>query len=209
MQLIDALQWRYAAKQYVADKPVSSSDIDDIKKAIQLAPSSFGLQLFEVMDVRDKPLREKLRAQAYGQPQVTDAAHFFVFCHRSTFTREDVAAYAKRKADAQGVAVETLQSMEEDIFNALQKKSPEAQLQWMARQVYIALGHAIVACALKQIDASPMEGFDNQSFDRLLGLDKKGLRSVVVLAIGYRSDDDETQHTAKVRKTLTDLFTTV
>ena len=81
MQLIDALQWRYAAKQYVADEPVSSSDIDDIKKAIQLAPSSFGLQLFEVMDVRDKPLREKLRAQAYGQPQVTDAAHFFVFCH--------------------------------------------------------------------------------------------------------------------------------
>lgn len=209
MSLIESLKWRYATKQYNADKKVSDQDINQIKEAIQLAATSYGLQLFTVLDVQDKAIREQLKPVSWGQPQITDASHLFVFCGYAEVKDEHIDAYMNLKAEAQNLEIGMLKEYGDFIKGKINETPVEFQQIWTAKQTYIALGKALAACAELKVDSTPMEGFDAAAYNEILGLKEKGLKADVVLAVGYRSDEDATQHGAKVRKPIEKLFETV
>ncbi|WP_394747540.1 NAD(P)H-dependent oxidoreductase [Spongiimicrobium salis] len=206
MKLIENLKWRYATKQYDSSKKVNSEDIEKIKEAIQLSATSYGLQLFKVLIVEDPVIREKLKPVSWGQPQITDASHLFVFCGYNDITDEDVEAYINLKAQIQGVQVADLKDASDFMKMKMKEKSAEEKPLWTAKQTYIALSNALNACAELQLDSTPIEGFDPEAYSEILNLKDKGLNASVVLAIGYRSEEDHTQNAKKIRKPLEAIF---
>lgn len=210
MDLIKHYQWRYATKQFDPEKKLSEKALSFIKQAIQLSASSYGLQLYKVLQIDDISIRQQLKAASYGQPQVTDASNLFVFCRYAEVVPAHIDEYMLLKAACQKVSIESTALYGEQIKkNVIDNLSKEKQDIWTAKQVYIALSNALSACAVQQIDAAPMEGFDPEAYDAILDLHKKGLKSTVILAVGYRSADDATQFLAKVRKPLEMLFETI
>ncbi|AXT53389.1 NAD(P)H-dependent oxidoreductase [Aquimarina sp. BL5] len=206
MQLIENLKWRYATKKYDTSKKISSEDLEKIKEAIQLSATSYGLQLFKVLIVENKSIREKLRPVSWGQPQITDASHLLVFCSYDDVTDKDIEAYIDLKAQTQGLKVSDLKDYSDFMKMKMKEKSADEKQSWTAKQTYIALSNALNACAELKLDSTPMEGFEPESYDEILNLKDKGLKTSVVLAIGYRSEEDDTQNTKKVRKPLGAIF---
>ena len=209
MKLLESLNWRYATKKYDPSKIVGDEDISKIKEAIRLAASSYGLQLFKVLDIKDKALREELKVASWGQSQITDASHVFVFCGYAGVKGEHIDEYLDLKAQAQKLDVSALKGYGDFIKGKMNEAPLEFQKAWTGKQTYIALGKALVACAELKIDSTPMEGFDVDAYDKILSLSEKGLKADVVLTIGYRSEEDATQHSPKVRKPLESMFETI
>ena len=209
MSLIENLNWRYATKKYDASKKVSIEDMNQIKEAIRLTATSYGLQLFKVVDVEDKDIREKLKPASWAQPQITDASHLLVFCGYADVKDEHIDEYMNLKAEVSNIDVENLKGYGDFVKGNMNAASAEFKQIWTAKQTYIALGNAMAACAELKIDSTPMEGFDVSAYNEILGLTEKGLKADVVLAVGYRSDEDDTQQHPKVRKSIESLFETV
>lgn len=205
MELIENLKWRYATKKYDTTKKVSEDDLQQIKEAIRLSPSSYGLQAFKILDIKDKDIREKLKLASYWQPQITEASHLLVFCGYADVNDGHIDEYLNLKADTQGFDVELLKEFRNfmKVFIEGQKSGKQV---WTAKQTYIALSNAIAACAELKIDSTPMEGFEAEKYNEILGLSSKGLKADVLLAIGYRSDEDKTQYDVKIRKPMESLF---
>ncbi len=206
MQLIKNLKWRYATKKYDTSKKVSSEDLELVKEAIQLSATSYGLQLFKVLIIEDQIIREKLKPASWGQSQITDASHLLVFCGYNDVTDNDVETYINLKALSQDVEVASLKGTSDFMKMKMKEKSAEEKQTWTAKQTYIALSNALNACAELELDSTPMEGFDPESYSEILGLKEKGLNASVVLAIGYRSEEDDTQNAKKIRKPLEAIF---
>ncbi|NQX91618.1 MAG: NAD(P)H-dependent oxidoreductase [Flavobacteriales bacterium] len=206
MQLNDHSKWRYATKKMDSSKKVSDSDINEIKESIQLAASSYGLQPYSVIEVKDAKLREDLKPICWGQTQVTDASNLFIFCNHTEVSDNDVDALIKLKAEINGMAVEDLSGYGDFIKGKLKDLTPEQVSQWTAKQTYIALGNALNACAELKVDSTPMEGFEAEGINQLLNLSEKGLNACVVLAVGYRAEDDASQFAKKVRKPIGEIF---
>ncbi|AXT62662.1 NAD(P)H-dependent oxidoreductase [Aquimarina sp. AD10] len=209
MKLIENLKWRYATKKYDSSKKVNDEDLQKIKEAIQLSASSYGLQLFKVLIINDKTVREKLKPVSWGQSQITDASHLMVFCNYNKVTDDDVETYINLKAEVQDLPISSLEGAADFMKAKMKEKSAEEKISWTARQTYIALSNALNACAELKLDSTPIEGFDPEAYSELLKLKEKGLSASVVMAIGYRSEDDATQHAKKVRKPLKALFETL
>jgi nitroreductase len=205
MEMIEKLKWRYATKEFDAAKKLSNTQVNQLMQATNMAPSSFGLQPFRMLLVEDDELRQKLKKVAWGQPQVTDASSLIVFAAYTNVTSEDIDDFMKRIADIRQVSLESLESYEAMLKGSLLGKSQADLAQWTARQAYIALGTLLTVCAVEEIDACPMEGFEKDKFDEILGLSEQGLASVVMVALGYRSEKDKYQHLAKVRKDLSNV----
>lgn len=208
MQLIKDLKWRYATKKYDATKKVSTENIAHIKEAVALAASSWGLQLYKIIDVKNPAIRESLKPHSWGQTQITDASHLFVFCSHTTVSDQDTDDYLALKSKMQGMSVEDLKGYGDFMKMKINEKAPEEVLAWTTRQTYIALGNALIAAAALEIDTTPIEGFEPEKYNEILGLKEKGLSASVVLAIGYRHEEDATQHQPKVRKSIDTLFDT-
>ena len=209
MKLLEDLKWRYATKKFDHKKEVGTEEINIIKQSIQLAATSYGLQLFKVIEVKDKAIRQKLLPASWNQKQVTEASHLFVFCNYVDVEDINVDAYMQLKADIQGLKIEDLKGYADFIKETLSAISIEKKQVWMAKQTYIALTNAMTACAVLKIDSTPMEGFSPKSYSDILNLESKGLQASVVLAIGYRSEEDKTQYSKKVRKPIKELFETI
>ena len=209
MELIENLKWRYATKKFDATKKVSSEDLEKIKEAIQLSASSYGLQLYKVLVIENEEIREKLKPASWGQSQITDASHLFVICNYADINDENIDEYVNLTADIKGIDVENLKGFGDFMKDKILPLPVDHKRAWTAKQCYIALGNALAACAELKIDSTPMEGFDPQGYDEILGLSEKGLQANSVLAIGYRSEEDETQHGKKVRKSINSLFETI
>lgn len=210
MEYIEQLKRRYATKKFDVNKKVHPQDLDKIKEAIQLAASSYGLQLYKVLNIEDESMRKKLRAASYDQSQVTDASHFFVFCRYAKVKAAHIDSYLALKAEKHSVPLEDFRAYGHQMKTSIvENMDSDKQDIWMAKQVYIALSNALSACALLNIDAAPMEGFDPEAYSDILGLSQKGLKATVVLGIGYRSIEDETQFLPKVRKPFNHLFETI
>ena len=205
MKLIENLKWRYATKKYDTTKKVSEDDLQQIKEAIRLSPSSYGLQAFKVLDIKDKDIREKLKLASYWQPQITEASHLLVFCGYADVNDGHIDEYLNLKADTQGFDVELLKEFRNFMKVFIEGRKSGKQV-WTAKQTYIALSNAIAACAELKIDSTPMEGFESEKYNEILGLSSKGLKADVLLAIGYRSDEDKTQYDVKIRKPMESLF---
>jgi nitroreductase/dihydropteridine reductase len=206
MELLKSLEWRYATKK-MNGKPVNEDQVEQVLKAIQLAPTSMGLQPFTVLVVKDLSLREKIKNVAYQQSQITDGSHVLVFAAWSNISVEQVDAYLNNIAQTRGVEVSSLDGFRKNMVDLITKQSEEQNFQWAARQTYIAFGTAIAAAAELRIDATPMEGFDPAAVDEILGLKELGLRSVTLLPLGYRDEEQDWLSKApKVRRDKKELF---
>ncbi|MFT4832429.1 MAG: nitroreductase [Psychroserpens sp.] len=204
---IDSLNWRYATKKFDATKKVSSADLDSLLEATTLSASSFGLQPYKIFVVENAEIRSKLRPAAWDQSQITEASHLIVLANQNSFGAELVEEYVENVSETRGVPAEGLKGYADFMISKLVPLSEDAKAVWTAKQTYIALGNLLSAAAINKIDACPMEGFDAAQFNDILGLTEKGLNTAVLVAVGYRSEEDETQHYKKVRKSKENLIT--
>lgn len=205
MSLIQDLNWRYATKK-MNGEAVSVEQLDTILKATNLAATSYGLQPFRVCVVSNVAIKQQLQAAAYGQLQVGSASHVLVFSVPEKLTEADVQAYINNVATTRSIPEEALDGLKVMMLGTVNGLTQEQQQNWSAKQAYIALGTALAAAAQQKVDACPMEGFDAVQFDEILGLKERGLKSVVIMPIGFRAEDDATSHYIKVRKPEAEIF---
>lgn len=205
MSVIESLQWRYATKAMNGER-IDDSTLDYILEAIRLSASSYGLQPFTVQVISDAELKKKLTPAAYNQPQISQSSQLLVFCVWNDVTEAHVDAYMQDMAEQRVVTLESLAGFKAMILGALKNLSVEQKQTWAAKQAYIALGTAMVAAAEQKVDTTPMEGFNAQQVDEILGLDQQGIKSTVLLVLGKRSAEDALASMAKVRRSKNDLF---
>jgi len=206
MSVIENLQWRAAIKNFDHTKKVSAEHLDQLLTAVQLAPSSLGLQHYRVLVVENPEVREKLREAAHGQAQLTQSSHVIIFAIETNLDEEYGKKYIDLIAKTREVGREHLAGFEQMVVNSIDALAEDQKLIWAAKQAYIALGVLLTAAAELGIDACPMEGFLAGKFDEILGLKELGLTATVIAPIGYRSDEDVYSKLPKVRKPKEELF---
>ena len=209
MKIVDGLKWRYAVKKFDPTKKLTTEQINYVKEAISFIPSSYGLQPYKVLEITDPQIRAKLKEAAYGQTQLTDAAHVFVFASFTDYNPAKVEEFVNLTAQINPMPKENSDGFKNYLNSMIAGMSNEQLAIWTAKQVYIALGSMIAAASEIEIDSAAMEGFDKAKFDEILGLKEKGLASAVIGAIGYRSPEDQNQFLKKVRKPMDQLFETI
>jgi nitroreductase/dihydropteridine reductase len=206
--VIDSLHWRYATKKMNASRKVAQDKVDRIVEAARLAPTSSGLQPFELFVVTDDAVREKIKAIAWNQGQVTDCSHLLVFAAWDDYTAERIDAMFDYTNEVRGFRNEGWEKYRAMLLSTYPQRGTEVNFAHAARQAYIALGAAVIAAAQEQVDSVPMEGFEPAALDDILGLKARGLRSVVILPLGYREPaGDWLVNLPKVRRPL-DRFVT-
>lgn len=199
-ELIEKLNWRYAVKRFDASKKISLDDWQTLEDALVLSPSSYGLQPWKFYVVTDENVKKELQPHAWNQPQIVEASHLVVIAAKKDASAEDIEKYINRVIEVRGTKREDLEMLKGMMLNS-QKMAIENGFvnEWSARQCFIALGNLLTSAAVLGIDACPMEGFLPAEFDRVLGITEEGFGSVVVCAIGYRSEDDWLSKLPKVR----------
>lgn len=205
MSITTALQWRYATKR-MNGKKIPKEKMDSILNAISLAPSSFGLQPYTVLVIENKALLEKIKPIAMMQPQITEASVLLVFAVWEKITSDKINIYIDQIAEERNITIDSLMPLKQGIEAQL-KNSDSDNLIWNSKQAYIALGFALVAAAEEEIDSTPMEGFDKTLLDDLLKLKEIGLRSMVIMPLGYRdAQNDYLANLKKIRRDKEKLF---
>lgn len=209
MNLLDALNWRYATKRMNGNK-VPAEKIDNILEAARLSASSMGLQPYNILIIEKEAVKKQIHEAAFNQPQVLECSHLLVFASWTKITEKEVDAYISHIATTRGVSVESLEGFKQSLTGFVVNKTDAEKAEWAAKQAYIAFGTALVAAAVEKVDATPMEGFIPAKVDEILGLSEKGLRSVTLLALGYRDEtNDFLVNQKKVRRTKDELILTV
>lgn len=196
MELIERLQWRYATKKY-NDQKVSEDILQKIITATSLSASSLGLQPYRLFVIDNEELRKELSGHSFN-PQVAEASHLLLFAAHTSINEEVINDYITLIARERGISTVDLEIFKQKGLMPLLEKTGDDFFIWAARQAYIALGTALIAAAAEHVDATPMEGFLPDKFDELLGIKEKGLRSVVLLSLGYR--DEHLDPFAKLKK---------
>jgi nitroreductase len=206
---IENQNWRYATKKFNSDKKISNSDLEILKEAIQLSSSSYGLQPYKVLIIENEEIRKQLQPASWGQSQITEASHLFVFASVTNVDAEYITHYAENMAKTRNIPFDSVKGYADFMIGNITTLTPEKQIIWAQKQAYLALGNLLNAAAELKIDVTPMEGFLPEQYNEILGLKEKGLHATLVATIGYRHDEDDTQHYAKVRKPITELFETI
>lgn len=197
--LIQALHWRYATKR-MTGKIVPHDKLDRILEAIRLSASSFGLQPYTIIVIENRDLLQKLKSAANNQPLVTEASHLLVFAAWENLIQKKIDDYVTQIATERSVTEESLEDAKTKMESLLAFPA-EKNVEWAARQAYLALGTGLIAAAVESVDATPIDGFNPSSVDAILGLREKGLKSVVLMAIGYRdSEKDPLVNAKKIRR---------
>ena len=206
----DSLHWRYATKKMNPERAVPQAAVDAIVEAARLAPTSSGLQPFEIIEVTNPEVRAKIRAAAWNQAQITDGSHLLVFAAWDNYTTERINHMFDLTNEVRGFKNEGWENYRQMLLSSYPQRDAEVNYQHAARQAYIAVGVALVAAAEAQVDSTPMEGFDPDKLDTILGLRARGLRSVVILPLGYRQEEgDWLAKLTKVRRPLSEVLTEV
>ena len=208
-KFIENQNWRYATKRFDSNKKITETDIDILKKAIQLSTSSYGLQPYRVLIVENKEIREQLKPFSWNQAQIVDASHLFVFANIVDFDDAHIDNYVNNVATTRKIKSEELKGYSDFMKSKITKLPLDIKSNWTAKQTYLALGNLLNAAAELKIDVTPMEGFETDKYNEILGLEKLGLNASLVAPIGYRHEEDATQHFPKVRKSLDELFVTI
>ena len=209
MELLDKLNWRYAAKA-MNGKKVSEDKMARILEAARLAPTSSGLQPFEIFVIKNQEIKEKIKPIAWNQSVVTDCSHLLVFAAWDTYTADRINYMFDLTNEIRGFENEGWENYRQMLLGSYPQKDAEENFNHAAKQAYIAFSQAITAAAYEGVDATPLEGFDPNAVDEILGLREKGLRSAVLLPIGYRAEDkDWLVNLVKVRKPMKDLVTVI
>ena len=201
------MSWRYATKKMSASNSVPAERVDAIIEAVRMAPTSSGLQPFELLVITNNELRSKIAEAAYGQAQITDGSHLLVFAAWDNYTAERIDEVVQMNVDARGDSP-ALRGYYDFLKSNYLPRDPEINFAHAARQAYIAVGFALLAAAEQEVDSTPMEGFDPNAVDTILGLRERGLRSVVLMPLGYRDiEGDWLLPMAKVRKSRSAIVT--
>ncbi len=190
-KLLEKLQWRYAAKKMNPAKAVPQDKIDRILEAVRLTASSSGLQPYEVIVVTNQALREQIKPHAWNQNQITDCSHLLVFAAWDNYTPERINTMFDLVNEERGFKNEGWEAYRQKLLAAYPPRDAETNFQHAARQAYIGLGTALIAAADEEVDSTPMEGFDPDKVDEILGLRARGLRSVVMLPLGFREPEGD------------------
>lgn len=208
-QFIKDANWRYATKKFDATKKITSEDLASLKEAIRLSASSYGLQPYKILIIENPEVRAQLQPVSWGQSQIVDASHLLVFANITNFGETEIDATINNMATTRNVPLEALQGYGDFMKSKLVDLPEEVKNNWTSKQTYLALGNLLNAAAELKIDVTPMEGFEPEKYNEILGLDKLGLNASLVATIGYRHEEDATQHYAKVRKSNEELFVTI
>ncbi len=206
MKLLESLRWRYATKK-MNGQTVPQEQVDKIVEAAYLAPTSSGLQPFRILEITNPEMKEKIKVIAANQSQITDSSHLLVFAAWNNYTEERISEVFSHTALERGIPEETLADYKNQLITTFVSRLERDNFEHTARQAYIGFGTAIAAAAELRVDATPMEGFVNEELDKLLGLPEKGLKSVTILALGYRDEaNDWLVNMKKVRTPIEDFL---
>lgn len=209
MELLDKLNWRYAAKAMNGEK-VAEDKIQRILEAARLAPTSSGLQPFEIFVIKNQDIKAQIKPIAWNQSVITDCSHLLVFAAWDTYTADRINHMFDLTNTIRGFKNEGWENYRQMLLNAYPQKDAETNFNHAAKQAYIAFTEALTAAAFEGVDATPLEGFDPDALDKILGLREKGLRSAVLLPIGYRKEEDDwLVNLVKVRKPMEELVTVI
>ena len=207
MSFLDKLNERYATKA-MNGEVVPQGKIENILEAIRLAPTSSGLQPFEVFVVTNDDTKSSIKEIAWNQSQVTDCSHLLVFAAWDNYTVDRINYMFDLTNEIRGFKNEGWENYRQMLLDSYPKRDPETNFEHAARQTYIAFMAAIAQAAYEGLDSTPMEGFDPEALDEILGLRDKGLRSTLLLPIGYRdTEKDWLASLVKVRKPMDKLVT--
>lgn len=201
MQLIEKLQWRYATKAMDPQRAVPADKVERIIEAARLAPTSSGLQPYEILLVTNPEVRQRIAAVAWDQQQVVDGSHLLVFAAWDDYTADRINQMFDYTNDVRGFKNEGWENYRQMLLSTYPQRGADINFSHAARQAYIGLGAAVIAAAFEEVDSVPMEGFDPAAVDDILGLRARGLKSVVMLPLGYRApEQDRLVNLPKVRR---------
>ena len=206
MSLTEALNWRYATKK-MNGKAVPQEKVDSILEAARLAPTSSGLQPYRVIVVSNPDLKQTLLAHSFNQSQIIDSSHLLVFAAWDTYTEDRINDVFTHTHNERGTPPESTTDYQKMLVNSYVPRTGDVNFNHAARQAYIGFGMALAEAALQKVDATPMEGFDNVEYDKILGLNEKGLKSVAIMPLGYRDEKgDWLVNLKKVRQPKSEFF---
>lgn len=207
--IIERLKWRYATKKFDPNKLLSEEKLNILKEAFNLTATSYGLQPLRMLVVSDPATKEQLMPLSMDQAMVKDASHVLIFCTETTVTSQFIKDHFDRVEAIRKTPTEILDPFEKFLINSFSEKDVDEIEAWMTKQAYLAMGNLLTVCALEQIDACPMEGFEPEKYDEFLQLPQKGLRSVLVMPVGYRAEDDMFAGFQKVRRGVENVVITI
>ncbi len=204
--IIQSLEWRYACKKFDSTRILSDKQIDTITNAFNLTATSFGLQPIKLIVIKNNKLQESLVEHSFGQQQVANASHLLVICIQDYFTLDDIDSYFDLEKEVRKTSEKILKKYRNQLKGIFENKSTIEKQKSAINQAYIALGNLMTVCAVEGIDACPMEGFNAQKYDEILALREKNLKSVLLLPVGYRAEDDFMSTLKKVRKPISETI---
>ncbi len=198
--ILKDLQWRYATKKFDPSKKLSEEKINTLKEAFNLTATSYGLQPIKLLVIRDAKTKKDLVPLTMHQKQVEDASHLLVFCVVSSIDADYVTDYFDMVHKTRGTSKTILAPFRDILIQDFNQKDTNEVFAWAKNQAYLAMGNLLTVCALEKIDSCPIEGFEPEAYDTYLNLKEKGLRSVLVMPVGYRDEEDFFSELKKVRK---------
>ncbi|MEO0414008.1 MAG: NAD(P)H-dependent oxidoreductase [Verrucomicrobiota bacterium] len=204
--ILNALNWRYACKQFDSDRKISESDWSTLEDALILTPSSFGMQPWKFLVVQDQAVKDSLVEHSWGQRQVADCSHLLILTIRTEVSEADVDKFVNATCEARGEDFSSMEALRGMMAGFVNRLSPEDTYAWAKLQSYIALGNFMTSAALLEIDTCPMEGFLAPKYDQVLGLKDRGLTCAVICPAGYRSAEDKYASAKKVRYSREELI---
>ena len=206
--LFKQMNWRYACKKFDPTKKVREPDWNILAETLRNAASSYGLQPWKFIIVQDPEIRKQLLPLSWGQTPVTDASHFIVMTYKEKMDEEYITKFVDHSAKVRGIDPTNLEGYKSTMLGDL-VKGPRSQVinWWAQRQTYIAMGSFLTTAGLMEIETLPMEGLDPAGYDKVLGLEGSGYKTVAAIACGYRAEDDKYQHAKKVRFDMSDVLT--
>lgn len=198
--VLERLKWRYATKKFDASKRLSEEKLSILKESFNLTATSYGLQPLKMVILSNPDLKKLLVPITMDQDQVENASHVLVICTETKIDSDYIKDHFNLVVKIRSTPREILSSFEEYLVSSFSDKQSDELNIWSTNQAYLALGNLLTVCAIEKIDACPIEGFDPGKYDELLQLNEKGLQSVIVLAVGYRAEDDMFSGFDKVRR---------
>lgn len=199
-ETIKNLYWRYATKKFDSSKKLSNEKIQTLKDAFNLTATSYGLQPIRLLVIENKELQTDLLTFSMHQKQVRDASHLLVFCVVTEMDAEYITKYFEMVEEKRGTSKTILAPFRDILINEFKQKQSDEIFHWAKNQAYLAMGNLLTVCAQEKIDSCPIEGFEPEKYDEYLKLNEKGLKSVLVMPVGYRADDDFFAEFKKVRQ---------
>ncbi|WP_438962619.1 NAD(P)H-dependent oxidoreductase [Nonlabens sp.] len=199
MKSIENLQWRYATKKFDPSKKLTQDQLDILTQTFNLTATSYGLQPCRLIVVQSQEVKDAMVEKSFGQRQVADSSAVLVLCTRHV-DEDYVNEYFNLVKKIRQTPDEVLKPFKDMLTSSFSSKQVEEVEQWAKNQAYIILGNLMTVCAQERIDSCPMEGFIPAQIDELLGLEEQGLKSVLLLPVGYRATDDMFADFKKVRR---------